>query len=279
MNDFVHEGVLDIDRVSGDRSLRRVGADIQLLETTTSTLDYTWSSCADGARDGFVVIAEHQSAGRGRMGRRWLSPRGASLLVSVLLIDSDSYPGPSSESLGLIAGIATAGAVVASTGIAARIAWPNDIMVDERKLAGVLVESRVLESGDRACAMGIGINCLQHAKHFPDALRPMSTSLDIETDQPVSREAVAGALLEHLDAWLADPSRWDAPTVGAAFREYAEPFGRRVRLRHKGKRYAGQVVDVDPSAALVVMLDDGVRSVFPVAETTVLRGPDPDGGE
>lgn len=278
MNDPIPEGVLDMGRILAGRSFQRIAGETQLIESTTSTIDYVWSSCRDGAGDGFVVMAEHQSTGRGRMGRRWHSPRGASILCSLLLIETDRYPGPPAEMLGLIGGIATARAVIDATGVAVRIAWPNDIMVEDRKLAGVLVESRVLDTGGRAHAVGIGINCLQDRGHFPDAIRAFSTSLHLESAEPIVREPVAGALLHHLDAWLSDPSRWDAQAVASTFRECAAPFGQRVRLRHKGRIYTGRMIDVDPSAALVVMLDDGIQSVFPAAETTVLRGSVADDG-
>ena len=191
-------------------------------------------------------------------------------MFSVLLIDSDEAPTPSAESLGLIAGIAAVSAVNETTGLSAQIAWPNDIVVGDRKLGGILIESRTLATRRRAYAVGIGINCLQHRDHFPDDIRSRATSIDLESTRPVDRQSVATALLLSLDAWLSEPARWEAPTLKAAFLEHTTPFGRNVRLRYQGNIYSGQVIDLDPSAALVVQLHDGARRLFPAAATMIV---------
>ncbi len=263
-------GVLNIERICRGRSLRRVGGDARLVHSTTSTNEFVLEQVAAGASDGFVVFAEHQTAGRGRMGRTWHSPRGASVMASVLLMDTPEHAVPPVGMIGLITGIAAARAIRETTGVDARIEWPNDVLVEDRKLAGVLIESRALDTDRRAYAVGVGINCLQRPDHFPDGLRRRATSLDIECARPVCREEVAGALLSQLDAWFSEPSRWDARTVCDAFGEVALPVGRRVRVLYQGKEYEGEVVEVDPSAALVLMLDDGVRTVFPASGTTVI---------
>lgn len=265
----MQNGVMQLDRILSGRKLRRLGPQVELLETTTSTNDHVWRRAEDDPADGYVVFAEYQSAGRGRFNRPWVSPRGASVMVSVLLIDSADHPTPPVETLGLLAGIATSEAIHSAVGIDAQIAWPNDIVVHGRKLAGVLIESRTLPSELRAFAVGIGINCLQHRDHFPPELRSRATSLELESNQPVDRETVAGALLAALDEWLADSSRWEPDVIKTAFVQHALPFGRHIRLQHEGRSYEGQVVDLDPSAALVVQLDEGGRMLFPTAGTTV----------
>lgn len=282
----MHTGVMDIERILSGRRFRRLAQHVEVLESTTSTNDYAWRRADNGAGDGYVVFAEYQTAGRGRMGRSWVSPRGASVICTTLLIDSPdqerglaSMPlthgdkggsSPTAETLGLIAGIATAHAITEVTGITALIAWPNDILLARGKVAGILVESRVLADGRRAFALGIGINCLQHRNHFPPDLRSRATSLDLESSVAIDRESVAAALLSSLDDWLADPSRWDAGLVREAFLKCATPLGRSIRLRYKGSVYSGQVLDLDPSSGLVLQLDHGVRKLFPAAGTSVL---------
>ena len=89
------------------------------------------------------------------------------------------------------------------------------------------------------------------------------------------------ALLLSLDAWLSDPARWEPPALKTAFLEHATPFGRDIKLRYQGKIYSGQVIDVDPSAALVVQIHDGARRLFPAAATTIVSGfePSSNGGD
>ena len=171
----------------------------------------------------------------------------------------------------IVLGIAAAHAIKDATGLSVLIDWPNDIVVGKKKVAGILVESRLTDNSRRAYAAGIGINCLQHRHHFPTELQDRATSLELETERPVNRDAVAGALLSRLDEWLADPGSWTPQIVSNAFRQCSLPAGRRITLRYQGEIYRGDVVDIDPAAALVVMLDDGTRSVFPAAGTTVLR--------
>ncbi|MEE9294730.1 MAG: biotin--[acetyl-CoA-carboxylase] ligase [Phycisphaerae bacterium] len=264
---------MNLERVLAQRTFRRIAKRAEMIETTTSTNDHAWSKAANESADGYVVFAEHQTAGRGRMGRSWHVPRGAGIMCSLLLIDAPEHPVPEGGVLCIIAGIATAHAIRDATGLTARIDWPNDIIIRHGKVAGVLVESRIIGRSRRAYVVGIGINCLQHRHHFPEELRRRATSLDIETEGPVDREEVAGALLSRLDVWLADPSRWDPDSVCGAFRECSLPAGRRIRLRYQGRTYAGEVVDIDPAAALVVMLDDGTRTVFPASGTTLLHDP------
>jgi BirA family biotin operon repressor/biotin-[acetyl-CoA-carboxylase] ligase len=267
----MNAGVLNVERVLAGRRLRRAGRSIEVLETVGSTNEYALSLIARGVRDGHVVFAEHQTAGRGRHGRSWQSPRGASVMGTVLLIESVEGPVPSGEVLGLIAGIATADAILEATGLTALIEWPNDVLVNGRKAAGVLVESRTTGAGRRAFAVGVGINCLQHRDHFPLELRRRATSLDMESGVAVDREGVAGALLGRLDGWLADAERWSPAAVREVFMARSLSFGQAIRLRHGGEEYSGDVLDLDPSASLVVQLDVGERRVFPAAETTVIR--------
>lgn len=267
----MNAGVMDVERILAGRTLRRIGRSITLLDSTASTNDHVWSIADNGAGDGYVVFTEHQSAGRGRMGRSWVSPRGASIMCSMLLIDSADLPVPTADTLGLIVGIATANAIVQATGISALVDWPNDIVIRDRKVAGILVESRPLASGRRGFVVGIGINCLQHRHHFPAELRSQATSLDLESSVAVDRESVAGSLLSSLDQWLCDPSRWGAQEVRSAFMASTIRLGRPIRLRYQGREYSGQVVDIDPSAALVVQLDVGGRRLFPAAGTSVIR--------
>ena len=264
-------GLLNVERVLAGRRLRRLGRSVEVLKSVGSTNDHALSRAAATAQDGDVVFAEYQTTGKGRQGRSWHSPRGAAVMGTVLLIESANCPIPSGETLGLIAGIATADAILDATGLHALIEWPNDVLVNERKVAGILIESRVLGPDRKALAVGIGINCLQNRDHFPLELRSRATSLNMESSLPIHRDAVAGALLSRLDGWLAEPRRWGPAHGRQAFMARALPFGRPIRLRYRGELYSGQVVDLDPSASLVVQLDVGWRKLFPASGTTVIH--------
>jgi len=260
-------GRLQIERIVSSLRTRRVGRRLELRDTTTSTNDDVLSRVESENIDGLVIFSEHQSAGRGRMGRTWEAPRGAGLLMSLLLIDvSKELRG---GELCLLTAIAACDAIKACTDINPSIKWPNDLVVDGRKLGGILIESRQRTDGLRAYAVGIGINCLQQRAHFAAELSARATSLEIESAHPVSREALAVSLLGELDRWIAEPESWGDDDLRRRWLAHAEPVGGRVCLRVGGRLHTGTVVDIDPSAALLVRLDAGGFRAFDVANTTI----------
>ena len=257
--------------VGRELNTRRIGRRIVVLGETTSTNDEVLSVFEQGAPDGLVVFADYQTRGRGRLGRPWASPRGASVLCSILLIERSGTRSAPIEAgtLTLAAGVAVCGAISATAAdIEPAIRWPNDVLIGGKKVAGILIESR-LRRDERAYIMGIGINCLQHRGHFDDGLRVSATSLEVESRFPVHRVALARQLLRELDRWLADPP--DGHQLRRAWLDRAEPLGQHIELREAGEEFVGRTVDVDPTAGLVVQLDGGGRRVFDPATSTVLR--------
>lgn len=273
-------GMLDVDRIRAALRTQRIGRRIVHIESTTSTNDEAWK-LVEGepvGADGTVVFAEQQTAGRGRLGRGWVSPKGASLLCSVVVVDAGA--GPAGGELGLIAAVAACDAVKATTELLPSIKWPNDLLVRGRKLGGILVESRGhgAADGGKAYVVGIGINCLQQRGHFAGTIASTGTSLDIESSHAIDRSSLAAALLSELDRWLAEPDRYSADRLRRAWLDRAEAIGGRIALCHADKVYSGTVLDVDPHAALVVQLDEGGVRKFDAADTTVADEPTPGGG-
>lgn len=153
-----------------------------------------------GDPEGAVAVAEEQSEGRGRLGRRWQAPAGTSVLVSVVL--RPSVDAPRLPELSLIAGGAVAEAIAEVTGLEPAIKFPNDVLLDGKKVAGILAES----SDDRV-VLGIGVNVNQTADELPADAQTEPTSLRLEAGEPVDRGVLLAAILlrvEHAyDAWLA----------------------------------------------------------------------------
>ncbi|HLE42598.1 MAG TPA: biotin--[acetyl-CoA-carboxylase] ligase [Methylomirabilota bacterium] len=164
-----------------------------------AAVDSTQTICrrlaAEGAPEGTVVVADHQRAGRGQGDRRWIAPPGAGLLVSCLL----RPPAPASRwpGLTLVAARAVAEAVAACTRVTPRVRWPNDVLVGERKLAGVLAEGVV--GAAPFVVLGVGINVAQRADAWPPALQGHAVSL-AELGHPVARETLLAAVLAELAA-------------------------------------------------------------------------------
>ena len=194
-------------------------ADIRWYAEVDSTNRVLADLARAGAPDGVVVGAEHQTAGRGRRGRTWEAPPGASLLVSVLL-----RPAPALVTLA--AGLAAAGACEAVAGVTVGLKWPNDLMVGEAKVGGILAEAVA-----GAAVVGLGVNL---AWAPPGAAR-------LGTD--VDRRALLNAYLTGLDA---------PGDVLARYRDRCTTLGRRVRVELPDEAFEGVATDVDDAGRLVV---------------------------
>ena len=225
---------------------RLVGRAVHVLETVDSTQNVLTRLAAEGAAEGTVVTARHQTAGRGRRGRRWWDAPGQSLMMSVLLRPSISIG--QAPQLSLVAGLAVADALEIAAGVTARIRWPNDVLVDGKKIAGVLPEAVARGDGRLAYVLlGIGVNVDQD--RFPDDLGNEATSLGLATgrthDHGRLLEAVLEALDRRYDEWLS------AGFAGLRdeWRRRASTLGERVPT---GDGREGVAVDVDESGALLV---------------------------
>lgn len=176
----------------------RIGNDIVVVEETESTNDLVWKAVERGAPEGFVILAEEQTKGRGQYGRRWESARYLGLWLSVLLRPALTLA--ESPKLTVRLAEAVAATIADETGCAPTIKWPNDIYVSGRKVAGVLVEGRTTSAGSYVAVAGIGINVNQTINDFPEELRATAGSLAMATGKNISRTKLAIALLRELAA-------------------------------------------------------------------------------
>jgi BirA family biotin operon repressor/biotin-[acetyl-CoA-carboxylase] ligase len=220
------------------------------LESVDSTQASAFDLAADGAEDRTVVVADYQAAGRGRRGRTWEASPGQGLLATILVrprLAHAQWPAYS-----LATAVAVAEALARSAALAARLKWPNDVLIRGRKIAGILLESRIAAgSTTAAVAIGIGVNLGQRA--FPAALAARATSVAIEAGRVVSRDAMLATLLDAFDEWRARLEGEGMAAVRARWLALADTIGRRVSI----DGVSGVAVDLDPDGALV--LADGPR--------------------
>ncbi|MCX5656303.1 MAG: biotin--[acetyl-CoA-carboxylase] ligase [Planctomycetota bacterium] len=250
---------------------RRVGRRIRCVESAASTNDLAWEAAARGREesDGLAVLAEYQTGGRGRRGNRWLAPPHSSILISVVvwLADAPSRAGVLTRASALAAARAIEGASAADVGIK----WPNDLVIDDRKVGGILVEARPVAGEVGRVVIGIGINCTQGPEAFPEEIRPTVASLGMLGEQP-DRTVLARLLLVRLDevfGRLADPDGADAIARDAAAR--CRTLGRRITVQEGGAAYTGEVVDLDADYGLVLRLrEGGGLRTFPAMTTHVV---------
>ena len=280
-------------RVAGDPSSRF--ADVRWVAETGSTNADALALARDGAPEGIVVVADHQTAGRGRRSRTWVAPPGGSLLVSVLL----RPPAPVADATTMAAALAMAEAVEEATGVVAGLKWPNDLVVDDRKLAGVLAEAdwpagaaisagyRALPAHARAVVVvGIGLNVAWPVE-LPaelDEFAARATSLDrLVGDGPAGTDVAEGRRRDLLAAYLRRlDGRYGQLVAGArdaaalaelrsAWRDRSATLGRRVRVDLGTSDVEGTAVDVTVDGHLVVEEPDGRRRTLAVGDVVHLR--------
>jgi BirA family transcriptional regulator, biotin operon repressor / biotin---[acetyl-CoA-carboxylase] ligase len=238
--------------------LGRLTERLLYFETAGSTNDVAASLIGSGAGEGTVVIADAQTAGRGRRGRSWHSPPGAGLYVSVVLTPSrSSAPDRATSLLTLTAGVALADAVERVTGIAPAIKWPNDLLVGRRKLAGILAEGVPGRTGLHAVVLGYGINVL--AASFPPDLAPRVTSLESELGRVVDRAALLAESLATLSERYAELMTGGFDAILDAWRSRSfGSRGARVEWDVPGGVRTGITDGIDGMGALLVRSAEGL---------------------
>jgi BirA family biotin operon repressor/biotin-[acetyl-CoA-carboxylase] ligase len=231
--------------------------DVHWLDEVDSTNTYVRGRARHGAAAGLVAVADHQTAGRGRLDRRWESPPGANLLASVLL-----RPGCEGGDVHLCAGavaLAGADACRAVAGVEPVLKWPNDLLLDGAKLAGVLAEAEFAGSSLTAVVVGIGINVA-----WPGPEEAGGTCLDdvVGTPQPVDRRALLHHLLEALEprcALLEEAAGRRA--LADEVRVRCATLGQQVRVSLAAEELSGRATAVDDAGRLVVDTPSGRRTV------------------
>lgn len=234
---------------------RVVGREVVFFEETDSTNLRASELGEGGCAEGTVVIADRQSAGKGRLGRLWSSPAGVNLYTSVVLRPKIlPYRAPQ---LTFISAVAVAWAIEEVAGVAARVKWPNDVLVGGRKVAGLLNEMSAETEGIHFVILGIGVNLNMRLDQFPADLRYPATSLAIETGRDVSRTAFARALYRHLDTLYALYLEQGVEPVIEAWQELCDLVGQAVEVDFQSRVVRGVVTGLDEDGALLLQLSDG----------------------
>lgn len=234
----------DIEAALDTLTTRWLGARWRVKTETDSTMDDAWLALEEGADHGFVVVADHQRAGRGSHGRRWASPAGRDLYLSAVV--RTPRPRPTMTLATALAVVATVRDTLGDDAPPVHVKWPNDVLVGDRKIAGILCESR--SRGERFDAViGIGLNV--NRASFDPALG--ATSLRIASGQTHERGAILDGLLRSMERWLAaEPS-----AVSAALDDDLAWRGESVRCDD----IVGELLGVAPDGGLRLSVDGSER--------------------
>jgi len=269
---------------------RVIGRRIALYESVTSTQEVAREAVARGAEAGLVVVTEEQLTGRGRLGRRWLSPAGKNLLFSTVL-----FP-PSGLGAALVAtsAVALAEALAEVYGLDTGIRWPNDVLVSDRKVAGILVEAMTRETGEEGFAVGVGVN----VNASPEGVAGAGALAEVAGRQ-LDRTLLLVLLLQALDHWYDVLLKGHVEEVEARWRARSTILGEQVTLERastgsarpvfdpdpsadgrrevaegrEGERYRGRVVDLSVTEGIILELAPGVTRLFPPEHVTLVPEP------
>ncbi len=245
-----------------------LGRAIFAYPTIGSTNDEARRLAAEGAPEGTLVIAEEQTAGRGRMGRRWLAPAGTALLFSLVL--RPPLPPDRAVQVTMAVALGAAEAIEAETGLPVQIKWPNDLLIRGRKAGGLLTETSVV--GDRLewAVVGLGLNVnLDFSAPGLEALAGQATSLSLELGRPVDRVRLLQTLLLHAEAHLA--LIYQGHSLHQATNERLAYRGEPVVVEAPSGRLTGTVMGVDAHGWLCLRQADGTLTEIAAGDVYHVR--------
>ena len=273
---------LSAETITAALTTRRLGRPTRFFPRIGSTNDVVHELAVAGATEGLLVLADEQTAGRGRLDRSWWAPPGASVLMSLLL--RPALSARMAGQLPMCLGLAAVEGIEDVTGLRPALKWPNDVVWDGRKLGGMLTELRV--DGERLdyAVLGLGLNvnltfdeppgrCREamaaSAPIIPETFSTTAVSLRMAAGRPVDRAALVIALLERCEAWY--ERLLSGESLHTAWAARLDTLGRQVVVALPAETLTGVAVGVTPEGALIVRRPDGTDETIWAGDVTTLR--------
>ncbi len=256
-------GNLVAETIRGGLFTRIIGKRLLFFQEVSSTMDEARIRADRGTDEGTVIVAETQSASRGRQGRAWVS-RSGNLYLSVVLY-------PSLQTLPYInslCGVAVVRAIANISGLKPRIKWPNDILLDGRKVAGILVESAIAGEQVHHSIIGIGVNVALDADQF-DELAGDAISLNQASAGDIPRDELLREILQQLDSLYIQLNHGDNPLE--EWEELLDTLGQRIRVTWQGEEYVGFADGIDSQGNLLLREDDGQVRTLTAGDASYIR--------
>ena len=262
---------LSAEKIKSNLNCLRIGSEILVFDAIDSTNDLAKQYLESDVAEGLVLIADSQTGGRGRMGRSWVSLQGVGIYLSVILkpqIQPSRVP-----QLTLLAGLATTLAVNEFTRQKARLKWPNDVLLNGKKLCGILCEYHSTQNREAGVIVGIGINVNHTLTDFPDDLKSSATSLRIETGNSIDRLALVRALIGNLDqqydAYLGNGEQ----AVIEKWLENSDMAGKKITVTQGKSATHGTALGLDSQGRLLLLSEKGEELAFDSGEVTLQPAP------
>jgi BirA family biotin operon repressor/biotin-[acetyl-CoA-carboxylase] ligase len=245
---------LNVYAVKSELKTKIMGRKVFHFDATTSTNDKAYELAESGEPEGTVVIAESQSHGRGRVGRKWVSPGGGGIYMSVILrpdLEADEIP-----AITLVAAASVVKTLIRLTGADAKIKWPNDVMINEKKVCGILTEMKAQPDRVDFLVLGIGINVNTPQDKLPDT----ATSVKSELKKALNRAELVRGFLGQFEKDYILFTKIGFSSLRDECKEFSVVIGRKVKITEHHRTVKGTVLDIDDKGALIVRDEEGKRS-------------------
>ena len=238
------------------------------LPETDSTNRVAKDLALKNSPEGTLVIAEKQTQGRGRLGRQWFSPADDGIYISLIL--RPAIPPQEAPKLTLLTAVAVADAVIDLTALPVHIKWPNDILINDKKMAGILTE--INSEMDRVNYIVVGLGFNVNTPYFPDEIKDMATSLFLETGQKWSRIKLVQAYLQSFEKYYKLFKKSGFDPVLKRWKELTHMIGKPIKVVMLNEQYHGVVQDIDPDGALILKDPNGKIQRIICGDVTLLKG-------
>lgn len=240
---------------------KNYGQHIRYFETCSSTQIIAHEEAQNDAPNGTVILAEEQTAGRGRMARPWDSALGKGVWMSVIV--RPSLTPQQAPQMTLVAAVAVTRAIEELTGIEPSIKWPNDLLIDGKKVTGILTELQADPDQVKAIILGIGMNVNQEAADFPEELQAIATSLKIIAGKPIDRAQLIAKVLGFLELYTEMYEKHGFGPIKLLWEGYSNTTGKRIRAVMLNETIVGTALGISDEGVLEVRLDDGsIRGIY-----------------
>ena len=237
-----------------------LGKQLYYRDVLPSTQKTAHELANDGAPEGTLVVADKQTAGRGRMSRVWHSQEGNGIWMSLIL--RPDVPLQKTPQLTLLSAVAVVQAIEAFTGVQPAIKWPNDLMIHGKKAVGILTELQAEEDRVRSVILGIGINVNQQETDFPGELQEIATSLSLEAGGKIDRAGLIQEILLTFEKRYQDYLKHGFTPIKLLWESYAVGLGNELRARTLQGTFYGKSLGIDDEGVLLLETKDGIKKIY-----------------
>lgn len=261
---------IKLEKLQESLQTRRFGKCIYFSRCVNSTNDWAKELASSGAEEGTVTVAQTQTAGRGRAGREWISPRGG-LWFSIVL--KPTKRAREASQLVFVASLVVAEVLQEKYGLKTETKWPNDVLVNDKKICGILTEMRTKEERVNFAIVGVGVNAnFLVDEVLPASVKAVATSVEFELRKRIRLESLLRALLEKMENVYERYERAGFAPVLEEWKRYAGFLGRSVVVTDRNERLNGLALDVDVEGALILRLEDGTTRRIFVGDVALVSG-------